>query len=42
MRQHEEAAAAGVAWRTLERAKASAGVRARKRGMSGWIWELRS
>ena len=36
----KEAIAAGVAWRTLERAKVSAGVRARKRGIAGWIWEL--
>jgi hypothetical protein len=39
----KEAIAAGVAWRTLERAKSSAGVRARKRGIGGvWIWELNS
>lgn len=38
----KEAIAAGVAWRTLERAKVSAGVRARKRGMGGWIWEVNS
>ena len=39
----KEAAVAGVAWRTLVRAKASAGVRARKRGMGGgWIWERNS
>lgn len=38
----KEAIAAGVTWRTLERAKSSAGVRARKRGMGGWIWELNS
>ena len=36
----KEARAAGIAWRTLERAKGSAGARARKRGIAGWIWEL--
>ncbi len=37
----KEARAAGVAWKTVQRAKASAGVRSRKRGMGGgWIWEL--
>ena len=35
----EEAKAAGIAWRTLERAKRRAGVEARKNGMSGgWEW----
>jgi putative DNA primase/helicase len=34
-----EAAAAGIAWRTLERAKRRAGVEARKNGMNGgWEW----
>lgn len=38
----KEAGAAGIAWRTLERAKGTAGVRARKRGMGGWFWERKS
>ena len=34
-----EAASAGIAWRTLERAKRKAGVEARKSGMNaGWEW----
>ena len=36
-----EAAAAGMSWRTVERAKAQLGVRSRKREFQGeWVWEL--
>jgi putative DNA primase/helicase len=38
----ELAKGAGISWRTIERAKAKAGVESEKDGLMGWTWKLKT